>query len=55
MIKKTNEPRNPFLPPQEWHIPFLSRVREVPMGTYHSKLISVQVPILVDVTEVPDL
>lgn len=29
--------------------------KRVTAGTYHSKLISVQVPILVDVTEVPDL
>ena len=27
----------------------------VSAGTYHCKLISVQVPVLVDVTEVPDL
>lgn len=29
--------------------------KRVTAGTYHSKLISVQVPIFVDVTEVPDL
>lgn len=29
--------------------------KRVTAGAYHSKLISVQVPVLVDVTEVPDL
>ena len=38
----------PFPSSAEWE-------KRVTAGAYHSKLISVQVPILVDVTEVPDL
>ena len=42
--------------PHEWHISILRRVgKRVSAGTYHCKLISVQVPVLVDVAEVPDL
>ena len=42
--------------PHEWHVSILRRGgKRVSAGTYHRKLISVQVSVLVDVAEVPDL